>query len=107
MGKNEEDRFIAEFVVLDREGNVIAAQRLNSTETTVTSSWTNRMIRLDYKGDLAQKKAAKMYIRFVSGTVNTAGDQDVFPIQPGFGDLSNGQYAGSLLYIDNVKLIYE
>lgn len=107
MGKNEEDSFIAEFVVLDKEGNTIAVQRLNTTKKGAVSSWTEGVIRLDYKGDLAQKKAAKMYIRFVSGTVKTTGDQSVFPIQPGFGDLSNGQYAGSLLYIDNVKLIYE
>lgn len=103
---NGDDKFIAEIFVLDKERTVIATKRLSSTECGEYTSWTNKVIKLDYIGDNVKLKAAKMYIRFISGSV-TSTEQTAFPLTPGITNMANGQYAGSLLYIDNVKLIYE
>ena len=59
---------------------------------------------LEYAGDYKQTKAASMYIRFVSGS-STAKD-DLLIVPPAM-NLSNGEYVGSQLSVDNVELIYE
>ena len=96
------DAFIAEIVVLNQEGEEIARADMPSIQ--VSDSWVSGSVRLKYAGDKKQEKAARMYIRFVSGTSTSTDD---FMIRPAFSNLSNGEYVGSQLYIDNIQLIYE
>lgn len=95
------DEFTAEIVVVDENNQVISKQFKSST---VTSVWQKQYVQLDYPEGTGRAK--KMYIRFVSGRTGSYGYAD-FPVTPEFGNLSNGEYTGSHLYIDNVELIYE
>lgn len=98
------DKFIAEIVVLDRNGNEIAVARLPESEAKVSDSWKQASVMLKYNGEYKQEQAASMYIRFVSGTSTSKDD---LLIVPPARNLSNGEYVGSQLYVDNVELIYE
>lgn len=98
------DAFIAELVVLDKGGNIIAKTQLNSDEAKPTTSWTNKKVVIDYSGNNGMTSATKMYIRFVSGISTSTDDLMIYPSA---SNLSNGEYIGSQLYIDNVQLIYE
>ena len=96
------DAFIAEMIVLNQEGEEIARADMPSIQ--VSDSWVSGSVRLKYAGDKKQEKAARMYIRFVSGTSTSTDDLMVYPPA---SNLSNGEYVGSQLYIDNIQLIYE
>lgn len=96
------DAFIAEIVVLNQEGEEIARADMPSIQ--VSDSWVSGSVRLKYAGDKKQEKAARMYIRFVSGKSASVDDLMVYPPA---SNLSNGEYVGSQLYIDNIQLIYE
>lgn len=95
------DEFIAEIVVFDEQGKEIAREKTASSQS---SEWVTGYVKLNYKGENKQSKAAKMYIRFVSGTSTSTSDLMIYPPA---SNLSNGEYVGSQLYIDNVELIYE
>ncbi|MEG1617769.1 MAG: DUF4493 domain-containing protein [Bacteroidales bacterium] len=102
--KNPDDRFIAEMVVLDEDDHVLAQYQIPAAECGAVSAYTEKRIELDYNGEFAQHKAAKMYIRFVSGTqldVNTTN----FDL-PAFGNLSDAETVGSKLFIDEITLLY-
>ena len=96
------DEFTAEIVVLDAQGQIMAQQQF--TSSTVTSDWKSQAVYLKYPYGAA--KATKIYIRFVSGKDGNYVYND-FPIKAPFANLSDGEYVGSQLYIDNVELIYE
>ena len=96
-----DDEFTAEIVVYDEKDQIIAKQFKSSA---VTSGWKRMTVYLDYPE--GAMKAKKMYIRFVSGKTGAYKYAD-FPVQAPNMDLSNGEYTGSHLYIDNVELIYE
>ena len=104
------DAFIAEIVVLDVNSEIIAKTQI---EGAVTTSWVKgNKVMLKYDGDKKLEKANKMYIRFVSGKVISKGSlgsgaDSEYPTVPPFSDLGSGEFTGSELYIDNVKLIYE
>ena len=96
------DAFIAEIVVLNQGGEEIARADMSSLQAS--DNWISGSVRLRYVGDKKQEKAARMYIRFVSGTSTSTDDLMVYPPA---SNLSNGEYVGSQLYIDNIQLIYE
>lgn len=95
------DVFTAEIVVLDDNGATVSKQ-FNSS--VVTSGWNEAYVKLNYMPNVT--KAKSMYIKFISGKAGSYGYSD-FPVQADFANLSNGEYTGSHLYIDNVELIYE
>lgn len=66
------------------------------------NEYTPLEISLDY-GINVNKTATHLYIMFKSGTVK---EYDYFLVPP-YNNLSDGEYIGSQLYIDDVKLIYE
>lgn len=100
--KNPIDKFIAKIVVLDNDNNIITEAQLPDSECGEIGNYTSKRIDLDYpKGS---KKAAKMYIVFQSGTQVEPGRTNYN--YPSFGNLSDGEFIGAQLYIDNVKLIY-
>lgn len=100
--KNPIDKFIARIVVLDNDNNIITEAQLPDSECGEIGNYTSKRIDLDYpKGS---KKAAKMYIVFQSGTQVEPGGTNYD--YPSFGNLSDGEFIGAQLYIDDVKLIY-
>lgn len=96
-----DDAFTAEIVVVDEKGEKVSQQLISSE---VTSAWKEATVRLNYPQGTA--KAQKMYIRFVSGKEGKYGYND-FPVKAKGTNLSNGEYTGSHLSIDNVTIIYE
>lgn len=100
--KNPIDKFIAKIVVLDNDGNIISEKQLPESECGENSSYTLKHIELDYPKGC--KKADRMYILFQSGTqVEPGGTNYDYP--PG-ANLSDGEFLGAQLYIDDVKLVY-
>ncbi|WP_301704975.1 DUF4493 domain-containing protein [uncultured Parabacteroides sp.] len=106
--KSGKDAFIAKMVVLDASDNIIAEGELPKSESTSISNYTQKTVQLTYKTGCG--KAKKMYILFQSGTrldKNKVTHQSEDFSCPSFGNLSNGEFVGSQLYIDDVELIYE
>lgn len=102
--RKNSDTFIAELVVLNDSGKEIAHTELKSSEAQPTDEWVTKKVEVQYVGEFKLHKAAKMYIRFVSGKSTSTDDLMIYPSA---SNLSNGEYIGSQLYIDNVTLIYE
>lgn len=99
--KNSADQGLAEVWVKDAAGNIIASgsQHLSAT------SYTQVSIPLNYAAGAA--KGAKIYVKFLSTADSKflTKSKDYFTA-PGFGNLSDGKYEGSLLYIDDIELTY-
>lgn len=106
--KDGKDSFVAEMVVLASDGTIIATAQLPTSKAGNALSWSSSEVRLNYKGDVGRKKAYKMYIRFKS-SLSTDYEylRSKLMVWPPATNLSNGEYIGSQLYIDNVELIYE
>lgn len=97
---NKSAAFYVNIEVLDAQGNVIGSATKNDV-TNAVSSWTQCIMPITYNA--TNKKAASLRLTFRSSadgseehrriTVNTiSGDHDIF--------------AGSILYLDNVELVY-
>ncbi len=103
-----DDKFVAEIVVVASDNSIVAKAQLPNAQSGPKSDWTTANVYLKYNGGIGRLKASKMYIRFKS---STSDDYDFLRsnlmVYPPFSNLSNGEYVGSQLYIDNVKLIYE
>lgn len=100
--KNPSDYFEASIVVLDISGNIIAQ---NTEKGMANSAWTNFSVKLlDYES----VKAASMYI-----VIKSSGNEACQSVNeenlnyPPFNNMSEGEYVGSQLYIDDVELIYD
>lgn len=100
--KNQDDYFEASIVVLDILGNTIAQKTATGT---AHSEWGNFSVVLsDYKDG----KAASMYI-----VIRSSGNEACQSVNeenlnyPPFNNMSEGEYVGSQLYIDDVELIYD
>lgn len=106
--KSGKDAFIAKMVVLDAKDNIIAEGELPKSESGTISNYVQKTVKLNYKQTTI--KAAKMYILFQSGTrldKNGVLHKSADFTCPSFGNLSDGEFIGSQLYIDDVELIYE
>lgn len=102
--KNE-DTFIAKIVVLASNGEIVAEAQLGKEEAIASNNFTLRKVYLNYSKGAGESKADKIYILFQSGSKANA-DKDCLNYPP-FGNLSNGEFLGSQLYIDEVALFYE
>lgn len=95
------DKFIAQIVLLNNDGQEIALAELDESKKVLTQEWENATVLIpEYK----DKHVASMYIRFVSGT--SSSRDDIITFAPAT-NLSNGENIGSQLYIDDVELIYD
>jgi len=99
---NSSDRFIAIAQVFDSKGEIIAEGILGDAHTGATSEYIAQEIRLDYKN--FSRRAAKMYIRFVSGSCVDKNKSD-FKCTTSLS--KDFEYVGAQLYIDDVELVYE
>ncbi len=102
--KNEDDKFIAKIVVLDDKGGVIAQAQMPADQCGKQDAYKEAVVNLVYAPDKLNTKAAKMYVSFISGTKLGHNETDFH--YPNFGNLSNGEFVGSQLYIDEVTLLY-
>ena len=95
-----DDKFIAELVLLNNNEEIGKAV-LDDSEKVKDQEWQEKTVLVsEYKA----KQVTFMYIRFVSGTSNKKDDLMIYPTAT---NLSNGEYVGSQLYIDDVELIYD
>ncbi len=94
------DQYYAEVLVYDDGGNVIGSGIKRAGEEI--STWTDGMVEIVYTNKIV--KADKIVVIFKSGD---KANNDSFVDLPPIANLSDGEYVGSKLYIDNVKLIYE
>lgn len=101
--KNPEDKFIAKIVILNSSNEIINESQLAASECGAIGEYVQKRIDLNYISNL--DKASKMYIVFQSGTRIDANNTD-FSYPPSM-NLSDGEFLGSQLYIDDVELIYE
>ena len=97
---NGGDQYYAEVIVYDIIGNEIGSGLKRAGDEI--STWTDGMVEIVYKTKTV--KAAKVVVKFKSGD---KANNSSFVEVPGFANTSDGEYVGSKLYIDNVKLIYE
>lgn len=99
--KNSNDYFEAEIGLKDVNDEIIGIKNITGVST---SDWTQQAVKLPY----GNKKAVSMYIRFKSSANKDCWsiDKDNVDGPPG-ANLSDGEYLGSQLYIDDVELIYE
>ena len=103
MPKNSVDWFEVMVEVKDASGNVLANKTI--TKTGEVSAYTREKIELEYT--VAAKAAMLSIIFKSSGNENCWGaNTDNLNPPPG-ANLSDGEYVGSQLYIDDVELIYE
>ncbi len=101
--KNAVDWFEVMVEVKDASGNVLANKTI--TKTGEVSTYTSEKIELEYT--VAAKAAILSIIFKSSGNENCWGaNTDNLNPPPG-ANLSDGEYVGSQLYIDDVELIYE
>lgn len=103
--KNAEDYGYAFVKLIDAAGNVLAEK-----ETTLTATTSYTLITFDlssfYSPDMA--KAASVQVCFKSsGHPNVeSNNNDKWLSRPPFGNLNNGRFTGSSLYVDDIELTY-
>lgn len=101
--KNSADWFVVTVEVKDDTGSVIAAKTV--TKTGTVAAYTQEVVRLEYN---AIKKAATLSIVFKSSGNESCWEANTNNLTPPPArNLSDGEYLGSQLYIDDVELIYE
>lgn len=103
MPKNSVDWFEVMVEVKDASGNVLANKTI--TKTGEVSAYTREKIELEYT--VAAKAAMLSIIFKSSGNENCWGANTDNLNPPPARNLSDGEYVGSQLYIDDVELIYE
>ncbi|MDE6555999.1 MAG: DUF4493 domain-containing protein [Duncaniella sp.] len=100
--KNSADRGQALYELYDAQGNIIASK---VEELSSASDYTEKTFTFNYP--LNTPKAAKLYVRFLSTCKSDAlTKSSSWFTPPSFGNLSDGTYMGSQLWIDEVTLNY-
>ena len=102
--KNPNDYFSATIVVLDENKKEIAKQVYTGQGSKI-DNWYEEFVKLEYT---VWKKATQMYILFKSSANPDCLEVNETNLSyPPKNNLTNGEYVGSQLYIDDVELIYD
>ena len=102
--KNEADYFEVAIIVKDKDGTEIS-EPVTFHKTGRVDSYTLERIDLSY---VEFTKAASISINFKSSANSNCWEDNTTNLDiPPMWDLGDGEYVGSQLYVDNVKLIYE
>lgn len=102
--ETKDDRFLAEIVVQNRlNGKVIELGRGSFRSGSNINNYTYQEVFVNYDDNSMNQKATHIYIVFKSGDKTS---NDTLIEVPKFGNLSDGKYVGSQLYVDDVELIY-
>lgn len=103
--QTKDDRFLAEIVVQNRNGDIVTELGRGSFQDgTNVDAYSRLDIPVVYNKENAHLRATHIYILFKSGDKT---DNSTLIEVPTFGNLSDGKYVGSQLYIDDIELIYE
>lgn len=100
--KNSADYGGATIWVKDAAGNIIAS---GTADNLSEGSYTQVTVPLTYALDV--QKAATIYVEFASSNHPNwdTRSKDWFSV-PAFGNMSDGKFQGSQLFIDDIELIY-
>lgn len=101
-GKGGDQCYIEVILVNNDSGESTEVGKVLWRDGTNIGSWTNKELDIEYYNE--KLKPSRLIVKFKSG--DKSGN-DSFVTVPNFGNLDNGEYVGSQLYIDNVELIYE
>lgn len=100
--KNSSDQGLFEFWLKDAAGNILAS---GTRSLPSASAWTQVSIPITYAWNTA--KGARIYVKFLStNNADFLTQSNSNFSGPGFGNLSNGRYLGSQLFIDDIALTY-
>ena len=94
------DLMVAQIVLMNENGDTVGSASVPENEAGA-ANWKEKKLHITYTD--IEENPVKMYILFKSGTSTDASVLE----QPGFGNLSDGEYIGSRLYIDDVELVYD
>ena len=97
---NQSAAFYVQIQVLDAQGNVIGSASKNDVDSAV-SSWTKCTVPISYS--VTNKKAASLKLTFRS---SADGSEEHRKITVSTISGSHDIFAGSILYLDNVELLY-
>lgn len=101
--KNNQDFGYAEIILKDQSGTIIAN---SSTQLPRQNTWKQITITLTYNENIMP--ANNIYVKFTSTVGDTFLDKNDNNFSaPDFGNLSDGKYVGSQLYIDDIQLNYD
>lgn len=101
--KNASDQASAKVVIRDAAKNILA-----TNEFTIgrTDAYTQKILDLTYPVPCAKAASIEVIFKSSINDVNNQKNTDWLS-QPSFGNLSDGTYMGSQLYIDDVTLNYD
>ncbi len=100
--QNTKDYGYVEITVADAAGNTLATGNM---QLTATPDYQPVTIPLNYGTDVA--KAARIFVRFKSSDNSECHKINTTNLScPRFGNLSNGRFTGSELFVDDLKLNY-
>ncbi len=100
--KNSKDTGYVEYWIKDSAGNI-----LSSGSKNLSSASTFTEVSLSFSYGVNINKAAKLYIKFLSSSSRDYLTKSTNNFtSPTFGNLSDGEYLGSQLYIDDITLNY-
>lgn len=106
--KTSDDRFVVRIVIENKSNGVttvLSEQQI--TEGGKNDEFIFKQIDIEYK--IKDLEATNIFVMFKSGRefrAENKEDYDYFTT-PGYNNLSDGEYVGSKLIIDDVQLIYE
>ena len=98
----DSETFYVKIEIKSADGNVIASAE--RSDGPASSGWTSMDLRLDYKDMTAD--AAAIYIAFKSSTAGTPGINGNYELTIRDNEKYTGNF-GSILYVDDIELIYE
>lgn len=98
------ETFYVEAWVKDASGKILGS--FTNTAGTASESWKTMTIRFDYGNNLSTK-AASIYISFKSSSATQPSYNENVSITVADNKSYSGCNIGSILYLDDVELIYE
>lgn len=106
--KTSDDQFVVKVVI---ESNVNGVKTILSEQQIVEGSENEefKLKQIDFDYKIKDLEATNIFVMFKSGREFRAENKDDYDYftTPGYNNLSDGEYVGSKLVIDDVKLIYE
>ncbi len=99
---NEADLFTAKIVVMGPNEQIIGQATMPSAQCGKQDAYKVAKVKVNYT--VTDVKAESMYIEFVSGSKLGKNETDF--AYPPFANLTDGEFVGAQLFVDDVQLIY-
>lgn len=102
--ETKDDQLLAEIVIQNRSsGKITELGRGSFRYGSNVDNYTYKEVLINYDNNYINQKATHIYIVFKSG--DSTSNETLIEV-PSFGNLSDGKYVGSQLFVDDVELIY-